>query len=350
MLTAAIIGCGRVVQAGHVLGFAAVRDLVQVVALADPVPENLDIVGEALSVPVQARFRDYRELLDTTASDFVDLALPHFLHEEVTVACADAGRHILSEKPLTISVASGARIAAAVRDAGVVFGIQHNYVHFPHYAAMHQAVASGLIGQPFLGRYETVSSGRHWPGVPGYDPDWRIKSARSGGGALIDNGYHNMYMCEIFMGKPVRTVMARVAEVENGEVDDLALTILGHEGGGASSVQVSWSARGSSPDVIEVHGKEGTLRVGDDKTVHLHSGQGDEWTVHYVPEGRVSFTLTYENVFREFASAVMEGREPAYGLTSALHNLAIIMAAYESERVGEAVSVAALERQMDGIS
>ncbi len=150
-----------------------------------------------------------------------------------------------------------------------------------------------------------------------------------------------MYMCEIFMGKPVRTVMARVAEVENGEVDDLALTILGHEGGGASSVQVSWSARGSSPDVIEVHGKEGTLRVGDDKTVHLHSGQGDEWTVHYVPEGRVSFTLTYENVFREFASAVMEGREPAYGLTFALHNLAIIMAAYESERVGEAVSVAA---------
>lgn len=349
MLTAAIIGCGRVVQVGHVLGFESVRDRIRVVALADPVAENLDIVGEALGVPAPARYTDYHELLSAAECDFVDLALPHFLHEEAIAACAQAGRHILTEKPLTVSVTSGARIAAAVRAAGVVFGIHHNYTYFAHYAAMRETIEAGSIGRPFLVRWESVFGGRHWPGVPGYDPDWRVKAERGGGGAFIDPGYHSLYMAEQLMAQPVETVMARVVPVDEGsEVDDLALTILNHAGGGLSSVQVCWSVRGAaSPSVIEVHGTEGSLRVADDNSIQLGRPQIEEWTIHYTPQEKMSFVSTFGGVFREFAAAIEEGRQPAHDLSAALHNLAIIMAGYEAERAQQAVSVAEVEGQMN---
>ena len=347
MLTAAIVGCGRVVQVGHVLGFESAVDCVRVVALADPVGENRETVGDRLGVPAHARFADYRELLATTPCDFVDLALPHFLHEEAIVASAEAGRNILTEKPLTTSVASGARIASAVGDAGVVFGIHHNYTHFPHYVAMREAIATGVIGCPFLIRYESVFGGRHWPGIPGYDPDWRVKVERAGGGALIDPGYHSLYMIEHLMGQQVVTAMARAVPVAEGsEVDDLALTILSHAGGALSSVQVCWSVHGASPDVTEVHGSEGSLRVGEDKSVLVSSGQSEDGKVYFRPRERPSFVSTYGHVIRNFAAAVKEGRQPEHDLVAALHTLAVIMASYESERVREAVSVADIERRM----
>lgn len=89
MLTAAIIGCGRVVQVGHLLGFKEVRDRIRVVAVADPVRENRDVVGEALDIPEHFRFADYGDLLKEVEFDFADQALPHFLHEEAIIVCAE---------------------------------------------------------------------------------------------------------------------------------------------------------------------------------------------------------------------------------------------------------------------
>ncbi|MFH1008474.1 MAG: Gfo/Idh/MocA family oxidoreductase [Candidatus Latescibacterota bacterium] len=342
MLTVAVIGCGRVVQVGHLLGLKEVADQIRVVAVADPVAENRDKVGEALAVPPQARFSDYHDLLDAVPCDFVNLALPHFLHEEVIIACAKAGRHILTEKPLTTSMESAARIASAVREANVDFGIQHNYRYFPHFIAMRRAIAEGQIGKPFFVRNEGVGGGGHWPGIQGYDPDWRIRAARAGGGTLLDNGYHNMYMCEFFMGTPVVQVLARVGTFQpQREVDDLAVVLLTHEDGGISSVQVSWAIQAGGRTVIEVHGTEGSLQIADDQSVRLYRNSTGEWETIFTPTESLSFRFTFADSFRDFASALEEGRPPAAGLQDALHNLAIIMAGYESEHMGKG------ERVMD---
>ena len=345
-LNAAIVGCGRVVREGHLLGFQAAGNRITVVAVADPVEENRDYVGEQLSVPAEARFADYRELLDAVQCDFVDLALPHFLHEEAIIASAKAGRHILTEKPLTTSIESAARIAETVRQSGVLFGVQHNYVHLPHFAALRRAISDGLIGEPFLIRSESIGGGGHWPGAAGYDPDWRIRADRGGGGAMIDSGYHSLYMCECWMGRPVAGVTARTAAARGGEVEDLAFILLNHANGGISSSQVSWAVKAPNSRVLEVHGETGSLAISDSNEVLLFRDDIGSWQTAFTPEEPLSFRFTYTDSFLQFADAVEEKRDPLYGLRAAVHNLAIIMAAYESAASDKTVSVESVERRI----
>ncbi|MCD6289722.1 MAG: Gfo/Idh/MocA family oxidoreductase [Anaerolineae bacterium] len=329
MLTAAIIGCGRIVEEGHLKAFQALQDRVQVVALADPTPERRALIGDALGIPEESRYGDYHDLLDREQPDFVDLALPHFLHEEVTIACAQAGRHILTEKPLTTSLESADRILAAVRQAGVHLGIIHNYRYLPYNISAFQLIGEGKIGDPFFIRSEGLGGG-HYRGAAGFDPDWRAKGARSGGGALIDNGYHNMYVAEAMMQSPVKSVYAHVGTyVQHQDVDDLAVVMLEHENNGVTSVQVSWAIRGGGQPVSEVHGTAGSLRI-TRGGLEIFENEKGEWEPQ--DTGGRDFKSSFTGLFSDFISALEQGRSPQLDGRAARHNLAIVMAAYESSR------------------
>jgi len=339
MITAAVIGCGRIVAEGHAHAFQALKDRVQVIAVADPVPERRALIGEMLGVPEGARFADYRDLLSRETPDFVDLALPHFLHEEVTIACAQAGRHILSEKPLATSLESADRILEAVDKAGVYLGIMHNYRYLPHNARALELIAEGRIGDPFFVRSEGLGGG-HYRGASEYDPHWRARSERSGGGALLDNGYHNIYMAEALMGSPVKSVYAHIGTyVQKQDVDDLAVVLLEHENGGVSSIQVSWAVRGGGQWVSEVHGTAGSLRFINGRLELFENDRG-EWQPQ--DAGGFDHRSSFVKLFSEFITALEQGRPPRLDGRAARHNLAIVMAAYESSRRKRPVTLSEL--------
>ncbi len=336
MLKAAIIGCGRIVEEGHLRAYQALRDRVRVVALADPTPERRALIGEALEVPESARYADYRELLRRESPDFVDLALPHFLHEEVTIACAQAGLHILTEKPLTTSLPSADRILEAVERAGVSLGVIHNYRYLAHNARALALIAEGRIGRPFFVRSEGLG-GSYYPGAAEYDPGWRARGERAGGGALLDNGYHGIYLAEAFMGSPVERVYARVGTyVRSQDVDDLAVVLLEHENGGISSVQVSWAVRGGGQYVSEVHGTQGSLRFVNGRLELFENTRG-EWVVQET--GELDFGRSFISLFADFLTALERGEPPPLDGRAARHNLAIVIAAYESSKRGRPIAL-----------
>ena len=93
-----LIGCGGIVQITHARAYRALSDTVQVTALADVVPENLEKVGEMFDVPTENRYTDYREMLEQAALDVVTIATPHSLHAEQVIEAANAGVAIISEK------------------------------------------------------------------------------------------------------------------------------------------------------------------------------------------------------------------------------------------------------------
>lgn len=329
MLQAAIIGCGRIVAEGHAPAYKRLADKVRVVAIADPSPERLDLVGDDLGIPAAARFTDYIQMLAATDIDFVDLALPHFLHEQVTIDCAEAAIDILSEKPLATSIPAAKRMLEAVSQAGVTLGVLHNYLWQPQIRQSVQWVEEGRIGESFLVRCERLGGG-HYKGAAAYDPDWRAKAARAGGGALLDNGYHSIYLAEAWMQSPVVEVYGKVGTyVQQQDVDDVAMVLLTHDNGGVSSIQFSWAVKAGGQPVNEVHGRRGSISLTRGAAVSLYENDRETW-LDVETEHDSGFTA----IIGQYLDALAAGQPPPVTGEQALHNLAIVMAAYESARRG----------------
>ncbi|MCK4591068.1 MAG: Gfo/Idh/MocA family oxidoreductase [Candidatus Latescibacteria bacterium] len=335
MLRCGIIGCGRIVQGGHVDAFKALRDRIEVVALADPAQSSLDAVGEALGV--ERKYEDYREMLAKEALDFVDIATPHFAHRDNVVDVANAGVHILSEKPMATNLEEADTMLEAVEKNGVRYCVLHNYIYG---GALKRAIAlvqEGAIGEVFFIRSEGLGWG-HFPGVEGFDSAWRTKMARGGGGCLIDNGYHNIYSGEYLMNSPVVSVYASVGTfVQPIDVDDLAVLMLKHKNGGITSIQVSWAVKARGVGVYEIHGTKGTLTFHrEDHPLALYRNDTEKWEY---PSTEVQYE-GFTGIFYEFVEALEKGTGVPISGHKARHNLQIIMSAYQSAKTGKVVAVA----------
>jgi len=333
-----IIGCGRIVEAGHVKAFALLGRDVRVVAVSDVVGNRADVIGETLGVSPEHRYTDYRRMLRREALDFVDVALPHFLHKRAVIDSAKAGVHIITEKPLAVNLREVDAMLAAVEKAGVELCVLHNYRYTSPKRAALRLIKRGVLGDVFFTRMERLSGG-HWPGAAGYDPAWRTKSARAGGGCLIDNGYHTIYLAREAMDSPVTRVYAHVAtHLQPIDVEDLAVLTLEHDNGGVSVIQSAWSIKGPSMGGEEFHGTRGSLRFGfEGHPVAVHNNKSGKWTYPQVPKqyGGESFASIMHDCFK----AVREGgRVPTDGW-EARRNLEVVVAAYKSAKTGRAVTL-----------
>ncbi|MBM4437219.1 MAG: Gfo/Idh/MocA family oxidoreductase [Actinobacteria bacterium] len=337
MLRVGIVGCGRIVEEGHAPAFEELAGRFQVVALADPVEERRVALGDRFGVAAARRYADYRDLLSAGALDLIDIAVPHFLHAEICLAAAATGVPIVMEKPMATSREECDAIMAAVRAAGVPACIIHNYLRHPWVEAARHAIEHGALGKTFLFRSEGMSR-RSYPGTKAYDPAWRTRRAAGGGGALIDNGYHNLYTGTALLRSPVREVYARTgAFLHAHDVEDTAALLLTHASGALSTILVAWSGHSAQP-VNEIHGEGGSIRV---------EGQGRETrAVLYTDAGSVPLERPdpgapqgFAAVFRDLAEALDAGREPPYPFEVGYANIEVVFAAYESARTGKPVRV-----------
>ncbi len=334
MINVGIVGCGRIIEEGHAPAFSKLKDRFRIVAVADPSRERRDLIGQILNVPDGRRLADWNDLMALDDVSLIDMALPHFLHLESCVAAAKSGKAILMEKPMATSQDEASAIMAAVAGSDAPSCIVHNYLYRSAHAAALKLISEGAIGKPFLYRCSQFMSG-HWPGVSAYDPDWRTKAAKAGGGALIDNAYHYLYLAASFMGSPVTNVYARTGTfVHDIEVEDTVLVTLGHGGNGVSSIEVGWSAAGAQ-EYEEIHGTEGSIAL--DRDGHpLGVLRADEWEF---PEVLESDFWGYDGLFAAYADAIESGGEAPVPFSEGYQNIKVVMAAYESGRSGQSVEV-----------
>ena len=334
MIRVGIVGCGRIVEEGHAPSFDELGDRFEIVAVTDPSPGRRDLIGDRFGVPAEGRYTHWDDLFKDRNVDLIDMALPHFLHRDSCVAAAASGKPILMEKPMATSLDEADEIMAAIANSGAPACIVHNYLYSFKSMKTLELLESGSIGRPFLVRIEALSDS-HWPGVSAYDPDWRTRAKSSGGGALIDNAYHNIYSAAAFMGSPVTEVYARLGTfVRDIEVEDTVVLTLSHKNGGTSQILVGWSAGAAQP-VREIHGTEGSILF--DYNEHgLAMLRGEDWTYPDVPEEE---SLSFVPLFRKYADALESGARPPVPFEEGYRNLQIVMAAYESNRTGRPVAV-----------
>lgn len=230
---------------------------IKLVGLADVEFDRAKRPGEEYAIPA---FADYNALLDETKPQVVIVATPHPQHEEVTVAAAQRGIHVLCEKPIAHSVASADRMIDACKRAGVLLGLDFQQRTSPAYIRAHEMIAGGELGE--LYRVNFIASA--WYRTQAYydSGGWRGTWAGEGGGVIMNQAPHHLDLYCWLAGLP-RTVKATaLTRIHEIEVENTVAALLQH---GAERVDTFYTTTAEWPGRTEFlfAGQRGRLVVAE---------------------------------------------------------------------------------------
>ena len=198
---------------------------------------------------------DLDELLADPAVDAVTICTPHPLHAAQAIAAAEAGRHVVVEKPMALNAAEADAMIAAAERAGVVLSVISQRRWYPAARRVKAAIDEGRIGRPALGIVEVLG----WRGPEYYAMDpWRGTLAGEGGGVLVNQAVHQLDLACWFLGEAVE-VDGWTANVNHPEieVEDTAVAVVRFASGAFGSIVASNSQRPGLHARVHVHGTSG---------------------------------------------------------------------------------------------
>mmetsp|Transcript_120568 Transcript_120568/g.375390 ORF Transcript_120568/g.375390 Transcript_120568/m.375390 type:complete len:386 (-) Transcript_120568:103-1260(-) len=350
MLKICFVGCGRI-AGWHAAGIRReAKDLIRVTAVVDTSRERAQLLADRLGpaadgAPVRV-FEGLDEALRWDGFDAVDLMLPHHLHEGATVRCLEAGKHVLTEKPMATSVEACGRILAAAEGARTpggrrpVFMVAEQSQYFSSVLAAQTCVREGRVGRVCVVRavYRDAPErdGSHvWQQVlegEGADRPWRFRMDVAGGGLVIDGGSHFLRPMRMLCGDDgdIESVSAVLSRAKNSAMDgeSVALAAVRFSNGAVGSFEaVSSGVWRPARPIWSVEGTEGEVVVESSGSVRLFSADHPDGLD--VPAPRLH---PHGGVLRDFALAVLQGREPAASARDSLGELRAALAMYRSDR------------------
>jgi predicted dehydrogenase len=316
-----IIGGGSIADS-HLDGYLLAADRAQVTAIADIDPEHARHCAERAGGA--KIFRDYHELIASQLVDAVDICLPHHLHRDAIVAAAAAGKHVLCEKPLCLTLSEAADVSQAVASSGITLMCAHNQLFMPAVARAREIVRQGVLGKV----YEARTTDSFFSNLSAETIGWRRQRATSGGGELIDTGYHPTYLLlHLVDSEPVEVAaMLSRHRLEFLEGEDSAQVLVRFADGSVGAIVTSWAYDPpGSTEKFSVVGDAGSM-WSDGKTLHLKP-RGGEVVVEQFAEAQ-PHTIALEVV--DFIDCLREGRRPLNTEVDGIRVLKVILAAYVS--------------------
>jgi UDP-N-acetyl-2-amino-2-deoxyglucuronate dehydrogenase len=334
----AVVGCGRI-SGNHFAALKQHAPHAELVAVCDPHPGRLQAAAQATGA---IGFASLDALLAGSDADVVVLATPSGLHPQQAIRVAQAGRHVLSEKPMATKWEEGVAMVRACRDADVkLFVVKQNRLN-----ATLQLLKRAVDGKRF-GRIAMVNVNVFWSRPQSYydESPWRGRFDLDGG-AFMNQASHYVDMVDWLVG-PVDNVHAYTATLGRDiEAEDTGVMSLRLRAGGLASINVTMLAHAKNFEgSITILGERGTVRVGGVAVNEIQHWEFDEPHADDVSVRDASYATTsvygfghplyYANVLaslRGEANAQVDGYE-------GLRSLEILIAGYRSARDGVRVGL-----------
>lgn len=331
----ALIGAGAI-GAVHARLIEALGDEAVLAAVVD---QNLDRAGKLVSEYGGTAYATAAEAYAGEEIDAVGICLPSALHADVAVEALRAGKHVIVEKPVDITLAAADRLIEAQRETGLTVSVISQRRFQPPVAQIRAAIDSGALGRVTSG----IAESAFFRPQSYYDgDDWRGTLAIDGGGALMNQGIHALDLLVWMLGRPVQ-VSAQTGRLahEGIEVEDLAGASIVFESGAIGLMLASTAAYPGRPVRLTIHGDQGTAVLDDDQLAYFASADASEPDAPVLagPDGWGPVELAHLAQYRDFIAAVREGRPPAVTLEAGRRSLATVLAVYESARSGHPVSL-----------
>jgi predicted dehydrogenase len=349
-----LIGAGGISRA-HLPAYQRFPDRVELAAVCDV---RADAAAElAATAGVREVFADAREMLERADVDAVDICTVHDQHAPLAIAAAEAGKHVLVEKPMACSLAECRRMVEAAEVAGVTLMVAQNQRYDAGHRAARRAILEGQLGPVRAIRSDAMQNLRAF--LP--SGHWLYDGNRAGGGVVISVAVHKIDLVRYLVGD-VRSVTAVCRtmhpEFVNG-AEDYACALLEFEGGAVGEMFATYSGfRMPYSEQLMVFGDGGTIHTlppagRSQGPAMIARDRGGEpirgWTEQFTgfaplepePEG-LPDDSSFVNEILHFAECCRTGAEPVSSGRDNLGTMRTIFAIYESARTGGPVELATL--------
>jgi len=246
------LGMGRS-RARQIKGETPGAELKMVVDLKEDLARE---VGEELGCDWSTRVEDALGRADV---DVVMVMTPSGLHAEVGVQAAQAGKNVLTTKPMDVTTAACDRLIAAAEEAGVLLGVDYQSRYVDNNLRAAEAMRRGWLGTPILGevRFKWFRSQEYFE----HNDGWRGTWAMDGGGSLANQGSHLLDLLLWFMGEPVRVYAETAIMNHDIETEDIGLVILNFASGAKGTILGTTTFPSSAFFGAQIHGTQGGILI-----------------------------------------------------------------------------------------
>lgn len=323
---------------------------------------------------------DWRTVVNRPDVDIVDISVPTYLHREIAVAAAEAGKHLFCEKPFAITVDDARAMFEAAQKAGVVHYVNHNYRRAPAVVLARQLIDDGTIGRIFHWRGTYLQD---WIVDPSFPLTWHLRKETAGSGPHGDLNSHSIDLARYLVGdiKSVSAMMTTfiterplpgagaatfsagsggASEMGAVTVDDASFMLAEFENGALGSFEASRFAPGrKNYNYFEIYGSKGSLIwnlermnelqlfLRDDpayaqgfRTILATEGGQHAYVANWWPPGHM---IGYEHEFHhavvDFMHAIETGGTIAPSFLDGLREMEVLAAGAESAQTGKRVTV-----------
>ena len=338
-----IIGCGKIAQVRHIPEYAEHKDA-KLLGFYDINQERAAALAKQYGGTAYATVE---ELLANPDIDAVSVCAANFAHAELTIAALNAGKHVLCEKPMAITLAECEAMVEAAKKNGKYLMIGHNQRLAKAHSTAKKLIDDGLIGDIVTFRTTFGHGGPEtWSVDPGLNT-WFFDKTRAAMGAMADLGIHKTDLIHYLTGQQVIRTTARVTTLDKRDasgnlisVDDNAICIYEMSGGAFGTMTASWTHYGAEDNSTVLYGTKGIMRIYDDPAISIKVILADGGKISYDVEAiQTNDNQTKSGVIDLWMESLVEDKAPEISGKSALAAMRAVFASIESSETGKSVEI-----------
>jgi predicted dehydrogenase len=343
MLKIGIIGCGKIAQVRHIPEYTDNKHA----KLAAYYDINHSRALEMAEKHGGKAYSSYHQLLAAPDIDAVSVCTANYSHAEITIDALKAGKHVLCEKPMAMTLQECENMVKTARETDKFLMLGHNQRLARAHIKARELIADGLIGEIITFRTTFGHGGPEtWSVDPGQNT-WFFDKNKAVMGAMADLGIHKTDLLHFLTGQTVVETTARLATVDKRDstgsligVDDNSICIYKLSGGAIGTMTASWTYYGAEDNSTVLYGTKGIMRIYDDPAHSIKVIASNGKVTHFdTDQIQTNDNQTKSGVIDLFVDCLVNNREPEISGAEALKTMRVIFASAESSKTGRTVAI-----------
>lgn len=338
-----IIGCGKIAQVRHIPEYAA-NPHAEIYGFYDINQARAQELAQKHGGKV---FASYEELLADPAIEAVSVCVANHAHAEISIAALKAGKHVLCEKPMAVTLEDCEAMVAAAEVSGKYLMIGQNQRLAKAHSKAKELIEQGAIGKVLT--FRTIF-GHGGPETWSIDPGsnvWFFDKTKAAMGAMADLGIHKTDMIQYVLGSKIVKTQAVLTTLDKKDatgnligVDDNAICIYQMENGVIGTMTASWTYYAAEDNTTVIYGTKGELRLYDDPKYSVQQINADGTRIDYqIDQIQTNDNQTASGVIDLFVESLVEKKAPEISGANVLHAMKAVFASIESSAKGCAIEV-----------